>query len=215
MFQLERKQQLVLIILAALILFGSGYKYAQWHIRSNRADEGTVIESPGREAENIGSKEIVVHVQGAVEKPGIYRLLPGARVADAVEKAVALQEADLDSLNLAEVLKDGRKIPVPYKQNPNGPATAAGVATTSHPMAGGSVVRSGAGTGTGTGGMVNINTAGLAELDTLPGIGPSLAQRIISYREENGTFTDPEDIKKISGIGDKKYEQLKDFITVN
>ncbi len=213
MFQLERKQQLVLIILAAIILFGSGYKYAEWHFRSNRADEGMVIESPGREAEHDGSKEIVVYVQGAVEKPGNYRLPPGARVADAVEKAVALQEADLDSLNLAEVLKDGRKVPVPYKQNLNGPATAAGVATTPQPMAGGTVVRSGAGTGSGS--MVNINTAGLAELDTLPGIGPSLAQRIISYREENGTFTDPEDIKKISGIGDKKYEQLKDFITVN
>lgn len=212
MLQLERKQQLVLIILAAFILFGGGYKYAQWHIQSSRAEEGVILGSAAGEAEGESVKEIVVHVDGAVEKPGVYRLLPGARVADAVERAVPLPEADSGSLNLAEVLKDGRKIAVPYKQQAiNGTGTPGGAAPGPQPVAGGSAAKP----GSGTGGLVNINTASLSELDTLPGIGPSLAQRIISYREENGSFTDPEDIKKISGIGDKRYDQLKDFITVN
>jgi competence protein ComEA len=206
---LERKQQLVLIMLAAVILFGSGYKYAQWHIRSMQEDAGVIMSSSGQEPNNKSGGEIVVHVQGAVERPGVYHLPAGARVADAVERAVALPEAEPGSLNLAEVLKDGRKITIPAKQVVNEQAAAGAALVPQQPGA------EAAGSGAGVGGLVNINTAGLAELETLPGIGPSLAQRIISYREDNGAYTDTEDIKKVSGIGNKRYEQLKDLITVN
>ncbi|GBF35309.1 late competence protein ComEA, DNA receptor [Desulfocucumis palustris] len=208
MFQLERKQQLVVLMLAAVFLFGAGYKYSQWSSGREPAHNAAVLEKgPGEDGRTPA--EIKVHVDGAVEKPGVYSLPQGARVADALEKAAALPQADLGRLNLAEPLKDGRKVPVPYKQE----MPAAGVSGNSTPGGG---VSGGAGKtgGAASSGLVNINTAGPGELENLPGIGPSLAGRIVDYREKNGYFTDPEDIKKVSGIGDKKYEQLKDFITV-
>lgn len=204
MFQPDRKQQLIILILAAVILFGAGYKYAQW--QGNKAPEE---DTPALEPFNQGggggeAREIVIHVDGAVEKPGVYRLTTGARVADALDRAVARPDADLGALNLALVLKDGQKVPVPFKQLPveDGPGAAGGVP----PGAARPVNAAPAG-------VVNINTAGAEELEKLPGIGPSLALRIIQYREANGPFATPEDIKNVSGIGEKKYDQLKDFIS--
>lgn len=206
----------MVLILAAVILFGGGYKFAQWQGKKAVA-EGTPVQEPFQPAGNGGAiREIVVHVDGAVEKPGIYRLAGGSRVADALAKAVAGPEADLSALNLASVLKDGQKVAVPRKRSPEtgsagliaGKGPAGPVASGASHIPEGSV-------GAAAAGVVNINTAGPAELETLPGIGPSLAQRIVRYRETNGPFADPSDIKKVSGIGDKKYEQLKDFISIN
>lgn len=214
MFQLERRQQLIVLIIAALILFGGGYKYACW--QKNRAAESKValeqLETmPG---EDKKGEEIVVHVTGAVEKSGVYRLPAGTRVNDALEKAGVQAEADLDSLNLAAPLIDGQKIIVPIKQenssvnspgiNPGGPFSAGPPKS----MAGGGTPAP------GSGGLININTADQAALESLPGIGPALAQRIIQYREKNGPYKVPEDIKNVSGIGEKRFENLKDLITV-
>ncbi len=208
MFQLERKQQLVILILAAVFLFGAGYKYSQWNLGRELSNNVPVLEK-GTGEEGQALTEIKVHVDGAVEKPGVYSLPQGARVADALEKAMAMPEADLGKLNLAEFLKDGSKVPVPYKQE----ITEAGVSDNPVPARRDSG-SAGKPSGAPSAGLININTAGMAELETLPGIGPSLAGRIIDYREKNGYFTDPEDVKKVSGIGDKKYEQLKNFISV-
>lgn len=214
MFQLERRQQLIVLIIAALILFGGGYKYACW--QKNRAAESKVAleqlaTMPGEEEKG---EEIVVHVTGAVEKSGVYRLPAGSRVNDALAKADVQAEADLNSLNLAAPLIDGQKIVVPIKQE-NSMVNGQGV-NPGGPFSAGSPKNMGSG-GTpapGSGSLVNINTADQAALDSLPGIGPALAQRIIQYREKNGPYKVPEDIKNVSGIGEKRFENLKDLISV-
>ncbi|MEW5898248.1 MAG: ComEA family DNA-binding protein [Bacillota bacterium] len=217
-----RRQQLIILAVAAVILFGGGYRYARWS--AEQAQIPAIERSAPAEAADKAAPEIVVHVIGAVEKPGIYRLPRGSRVNDALSQAGALPEADLDALNLAAPLADGQKIPVPFRQSalsgenaasaggaggkaPGWPAAGAGTA------AGGQGVRSSS-AGTSGSGLININTAGQKELESLPGIGPALAERIIQYREKNGPFLSPEDIKNVSGIGEKRFEQLKDKITI-
>lgn len=210
MIQLDRKQQLVIFLLVAVILFGGGYRYAQMKERSAEENK-TVLEAAGENK----SRDLQVHVAGAVLKPGVYRLQQGARVIDAVNMAGPTAEADLDALKLASPVTDGLTIPVPVKSAvPGGQAGSPGAdAGTGRnvftPQAG---VKS---TGNaGAAGSVNINTADQSQLDTLPGIGPALAQRIIQYREVNGPFNTIEDLKNVSGIGDKSFEKLRDRITV-
>jgi competence protein ComEA len=218
-FEISRRHQLIILIIAAVLIFGGGYRYALWQQGSSL--EKPVLEQPESRENPAGEGEMLVHVAGAVEKPGVYRLSPGARVQDAIKMAVALPEADLDILNLAAPLTDGQKIVVPLKQAGNdavvmpgqGLSRPAPVSATSsgNPFARPVVDPRVSGSG---GSLVNINTASQEELETLPGIGPSLAQRIIQYRETSGPFKVPEDIKNVSGIGEKRYEQLKDYITV-
>jgi competence protein ComEA len=157
--------------------------------------------------------EIYVHVAGEVQLPGLYKLPQGARVADAIKLAGgATSEADIDSLNLAMVLKDGDKIVVPKKapQNsseeeetaefqPSYPENQSQASASSQPV---------------QTKKININTASASELEALPGIGPVLAQRIVDYRTQKGGFKSIEELKEVSGIGDKKFEAIKDLITV-
>jgi len=193
---LGRRETAVLLLLAAAIVFGLGYKYAQ--IRAREALP-PVLEEPAAEEQ----REIAVHVAGMVARPGVYRLPPGSRVADAVQKADPLPDADLNALNLAKVLKDGEKIPVPAKV-PDTVIPGMPGFTPAAMKASGS-----------TGGKININTADAAELEKLPGIGPALAERIVRYREENGPFISVDDLLNVSGIGEKKLESLRDYATVN
>ena len=216
MVQLDRKQQLVILLLVGVILFGGGYRLAQ--MKERAAEEG----KPALEAASDKAKDLLVHVAGAVAKPGVYQLPHGSRVIDAINQAGPAAEAELDSLKLASPVTDGQTIYVSMK-----PLTQAG--STASGSSPGSPVSSAAGTGrnaftsqtgvkpSGTAtvtGLVNINTADQSQLDTLPGVGPSLAQRIIQYREINGPFKAIEDLKDVSGIGDKNFEKLKDRITV-
>lgn len=157
------------------------------------------------------NREIVVYVDGAVEKSGLVHLAPDARLDDALQQVGLLPEADLEKMNPAERLKDGQKITVPEKSVlPSPEAVVPG-----NPMS----VRSPspvAETNSGSGeGRVNINTAGAVELDKLPGIGPALAERIIQYRTEHGPFGSPEDLKNVSGIGPKTYEKMAAQVTVS
>lgn len=148
---------------------------------------------------------ITVDVRGAINKPGVYTLAAGSRVQDALTSAgETTNNADTRTLNLARKLNDGELLYVPAQ----GEATPTNV-----PVAATTSAR-----GTPTlkppSGKINLNTATLAELDTLPGIGPAIAQRIIEYRQQNGAFTKIEDVKKVRGIGDAMFEQIKDLITV-
>lgn len=197
----NRRQLMIALLLAAALLVGVGIRYGAG---MRTPTEPMVVEGgPGYG----GSQEIVVHVAGAVERPGVYRLPAGSRVADLVEKAGATPSADTDALNLAARLADGQKIVVPVRRpvQPS-PGIASRVATPDNPFQSPS-----AGEGSD---KININTATQAELDRLPGIGPALAQRIIQYRETHGPFAAPEDLKLVPGIGDKKFDALKDLITV-
>ncbi len=148
-----------------------------------------------------------VHVAGAVASPGLRELPGGARVGEAVAAAGgALPGAALDAVNLARLLTDGEQVYVPTAEE-----VAAGGGL---PAAAGVAGAPGTGAGQGAAGGVDINTAGAAELEQLPGVGPATAAKIVADREANGPFTAPEDIMRVSGIGEKKFESMRDLIVV-
>ena len=149
-------------------------------------------------------KPVRVHIAGAVVRPGVYELPEDSRVLDAVEAAGGfVAEADKSALNLAAIVEDAARLDIPYVAGYEPEESSGFVVVTEgtpSPLAGEE--------------LVNINTASLEELDGLPGIGPTTAQKIIDYRNENGPFTRIEDIVNVSGIGPATYEELKDLITV-
>ncbi|HET6953611.1 MAG TPA: helix-hairpin-helix domain-containing protein [Acidimicrobiales bacterium] len=147
--------------------------------------------------------EVVVHVVGAVVTPGVQRLPSGSRTVDAVDAAGGtVPEADLARLNLAAVLTDGQQVYVPRLGEVAPPVAAGGAA----PGAPGGPATAAA--------PVDLNAATLAQLDELPGIGPTTAQAIIDHREQNGPFASVEELLDVRGIGDAKLEQLRDLVTV-
>ncbi len=133
--------------------------------------------------------ELVVHVVGAVHRPGLYRLRHGSRVADAVTRAGGpARRADLSLVNLAAPLADGLQVVVPLKPAAGGPPSAGATAE----------------------GPVHLNIATLEQLDSLPGVGPVTAQKILDHREKHGAFTSLDDLDAIPGIGAARIEQLRD-----
>lgn len=147
-----------------------------------------------------------VYVNGAVRTPDVYLLPAGSIVKDAIQVAGGpADDADLDRINLALALYDQQQVYVPHT----------GEATPAAPPPSGAQPPTSAGSedATATGGKVNLNTATVQQLDTLPGIGPAIAQRIIDYRKAHGPFTAPEDIMNVKGIGQVTYEKLQDLIT--
>jgi competence protein ComEA len=152
-------------------------------------------------------KPIAVHIIGAVPRPGLYQFPKGARVQDAIDAAGGLlADADDSSLNLASLLEDGQQLNIPFG------AGAEPVFTT--PIPSGEEVFPTQSSGESSADLVDINNATLEELDALPGIGPTTAQKIIDYRTENGPFNQIEDIMNVSGIGPATFENIKDLITV-
>lgn len=227
-FNLEKKHQVLLLIIVALVIMGSGYKL---FLQKTGDPEGQdlFLAAEMQEREGAGespapgsndAEEIMVHVIGAVEKPGVYKLPAGARVIDAVNMAVSSAGARLDLLNLAAPLPDGEQVVVWSEEDyQRFMAQEGGNAASGPPAAG--LFSGGAGVSSltlagGNGlGLININTATQLELETLPGIGPALAGRIIEYRQTRGRFLSPADIKNVSGIGDKKFAEIENKITVN
>jgi competence protein ComEA len=157
---------------------------------------------------------VFVHVVGAVHHPGLYELAAGSRVADAVSAAGGLAAGGAqEGVNLASVVKDGQQVAIPTREElKRGGASAGGSAAGSAAGAAGSAAGAQPG---GGGALVNINTADAAALDTLPGVGPSTAAKIVADREANGPFVTPDDLGRVSGIGPKKLEQLKPAICVD
>lgn len=237
MFSIERRYQVLILLLLAGLLFGGGVKYAQHFlnpsgtvvIEANGLTGNQAMPTSSSNSESVsagksvttGDPELVpsliyVHVVGAVEKPGYYQLPAGSRVFEAVEKAIPLPGADLQAINLARILSDEQQIYVPKAGE-----FAAGVPVGVNGGTGASSATalnasSSLGTAGGSTGKVNLNTASVQELDAqLPGIGPTLAQRIVDYRQQHGGFRSIEDIKNVSGIGEKRYAELKDRLTVH
>jgi competence protein ComEA len=167
------------------------------------ARDDPTAQSSGSDA--VGGDAVVVHVAGAVAHPGVVELATGARVIDAVEAAGgALATADLDRLNLAAKLTDGQRVLVQNVGDPPAPAASPG-----DPGA-----APGGSSGEGAGGLVDLNTATAEQLEELPGIGPVLAESILTERERRGGFRNVLELRDVRGIGEKRFADLVDLVTV-
>lgn len=214
MEMLSSKQKTAIII-AGIIVVGIFIFYMS--TKANKYDYSAINEITEEETkeeeqeikEEIEPKEIVVHITGAVEKEGIVRIREGSRIIDAIEAAGGMSdEVNLDMINLAYALKDGQKIYVPkisdaervFKEGEDSNIV---------------IVDKGTEKDSSSSTKVNINTANISQLESISGIGESTANKIIEYREKNGKFKTIEDIKNVSGIGEIKYENIKDYICVN
>ena len=146
---------------------------------------------------------LVVQIEGGVHRPGVYRVPEGTRVYELIERAGGAKEgADLSGLNLAASLYDGQKITIPLIPPSSSGEIPEGASSQV-------VVQSSVASSS----LVNVNTASPKELESLPGIGEVLAQRIVEYRETHGPFRSPEDLLKVKGIGPRKLENIRDRIT--
>ena len=206
MNEITPKQWIIAILLVASIAFGAGNFYGAKHYAkrsTNISDDLTIQQSSAfnalqkNTAKDTESKKIVVYIAGAVNKPDVYELPEDSRVKDAIEKAGgATEQADLVSINLAEKLSDGEEVIVPKKGENN--ATSSASTSSANKSS-----------------KININTADASELEKLPGIGEVKAEAIIQYRKNYGRFKTIHDITRVSGIGEKTFEKIKDLISVN
>lgn len=178
----------VIVILGLTVAVIVGLSRGAASVERVEIAETTAIEAP----------EVYVHVRGAVESPGLHRLNPGARVVDAIAAAGGFSDdADDGALNLARAVTDGEQLSVPV----------AGEGAAADNTAAGGVP------GVAPDGRVNLNTADQALLETLPRIGPALAQRIIAWRDEHGGFSSIEQLTQVSGIGERVLEELRSSVT--
>mgnify|MGYP001625078405 CR=1 FL=1 len=170
---------------------------------SEESEENNTQKQNDKEME--GNEDIVVHITGEVNKPGIVVLKKNSRIADAINSAGgSTKEADLNQINLAYVLEDGQKIYVPNKNEK----------IEEDEYITGNSGNTEKSNNSKEGEKVNINEAMQTELEELPGIGPSLASRIIEYRETNGEFEKIEDLQNVKGIGDAKFNDIRDKVSI-
>ncbi|NMB06946.1 MAG: hypothetical protein GX981_00990 [Tissierellia bacterium] len=203
-----KKEQLVIIFLILVIIIISLLGFLKKNILKSStigldhsiSTENLLMEIEDKlEDEDNEDSIIMVHISGEVYKPGLVELKPGQRVIDAVELAGGLKkDADIDKINLAKKLVDEEKIYIPKIGEEEIPVELNSEISND---------------GSNSNGKININIAPKEQLMTLPGIGEVLAGRIVEYRE-NTPFKSIEDIKNVSGIGDKKFEGIKDLITI-
>lgn len=185
----------------AVVLVAAG---VAWFRASNAGapPAASVTTLPEVTSSTTAPARVLVHVVGAVARAGVVELVDGARVHDAIDAAGgATGDADLAQLNLAAPVADGQRVAVPRFGEVLAPAAAGGAA--------------GGGTGgVDASGLVNLNTATGAQLEELPGIGPTLAEAIIAERERSGGFEKVEDLQKVRGIGEKRFAELRELVTV-
>jgi competence protein ComEA len=185
---LQDRRRLLVLAIALLVVFIVG---------------GRLLSKPGRasvpppvrvaSAAPAAAPSVFVHVAGAVRRPGLYRLAGGSRVADALRRAGGpTSKAQLELVNLAARVADGEQVLVPRRSSI--------VAVPGSPSAGGAP------------GPVHLNTATLEQLDSLPGVGPVTAQKILDYRGEHGAFGSVDELDAISGIGPARLEQLRELV---
>jgi competence protein ComEA len=193
-FAVSRTTALVGVGLAFAVLALVGQRLAQAGTSSAPEPVAAPLEPVAEPPERL---LLVVHVVGAVRRPGLYRLRDGARIADAVRRAGgASRGADLAALNLAAPLADGVQILVPSLQATTSPDAA------DEP-----------GAGVDAGGAISLSSATIEQLDELPGVGPITAQKIVDYRTEHGPFASVDDLDAVPGIGPTRIEQLRELVT--
>ena len=202
---LNKKQKLIIGIIGTIMLFYIGYYIMNKVENTNYIEIEESEEINNNEEINLVEEEkIKVHITGEVENEGIIEIDKDSRIADVIEEAGGLtDDADTSKINLAYQVKDGQKIYIPNTEEELEEE----------------YITENAGDGVlpeeeKVGGKVNINTAKQTELETLTGIGPSTALKIINYRNQNGDFENIEDIKNVPGIGEAKFENIKNDICV-
>lgn len=208
---LNKKQKIIFIIIIFFMvsiivyyIYSSINNFESESSMQNDASDFSTYEDDKNEiSENSEKDEILIHISGSVKNEKVISLPEGSRIQDAINAAGGLtDEADLTNINLAYILEDGEKIYIPKK----GEQTDENVDNSNSSLFKNSNSSKQI--------KVNINKASQEELEKISGIGPSTALKIINYRKENGKFTSKEDIKNVPGIGDIKYENIKDYIYV-
>jgi competence protein ComEA len=183
-----------ILYMASGVLFGLFIALLIWVVARNPSGEAVTLRPVPTET------PLIVHITGAVPRPGVYALAQGSRVQDAISAAGGfLAEAEKKGINLARALEDGEQLDVPYVEGASPVIATEAPASTQDPSATE---------------LININFASQVELESLPGIGKTNAEKIITYREQNGPFLTIEDIINVPGIGPGTYERIKDLITV-
>ncbi len=206
---------IIVIVIAAVLLFGlKGEKSELSDTISGQSSEGTYLEDFSADTEVSSEKEeagqlsgegdaeeIYVDIGGQVKKPGVYPVKEGTRIFEVIEQVGGFTEqAEISSVNQAETVTDGQKIWIPSEEEAGAAALGPGDAAVSG--------------GKRADGKININTADSGTLQEIPGVGPVTAEKIIAYRTSQGKFSSIEEIKNVSGIGEKTFEKMKDKITV-
>jgi competence protein ComEA len=184
-------------IAGALLLIVALFLGGRYLAGAGAAEERPAgVEPASGELQAEPAPRLIVHVVGAVRRPGLYRLAHGSRIADALRRAGgATRRADLSLVNLAAPVSDGTQVVVPRR-------VAAGATGD-----GGGTPAAGA-----AGGPVHLNTATVEQLDELPGVGPVTAQKIVDWREQHGAFSSVDDLDAIPGIGPARLEQLRELV---
>lgn len=235
----NKKQKIILGVIAGMIICAiCYYVYAKDDNYLEYTNEENSIEQTNEKntndtntnKEEYSDSRIIVHITGAVNKEGVIELKAKSRISDAIDKAGGIKEdANLEKINLAFVLEDGMKVYIPSindkeevvenstnskeETNQNTDETSKYIGVSSGVS---SIETEATKTGNSSQNIkVNINKATQTELETLPGIGPSIALKIINYRNEKGKFSNIEEIKEVSGIGEAKFGNIKDLITIN
>jgi competence protein ComEA len=186
------RQQLVVYAAALLAVALIGARY----LRAEREAPAVAARPAAVKVKRSGGGAAIVHVVGAVRRPGVYRLPPWARLARALRRAGgATGRADLQSVNLAAKVADGQQVIVPSRTAAAGATAVAGAAGEAPPA-----------------GPVSLNNATADQLDELDGVGPATAQKILDWRKDHGGFGSVDDLKQISGIGPKRFDALKEKV---
>lgn len=201
------RSQLLAYVAVAIVIALLGARYLKGTSPGPAAPPvPRVSAAPSSPAPSGGGAGALVHVAGAVRDPGVYRLRPGSRVDDAVRRAGGpTQRADLGAVNLAAKVEDGRQVLVPERA----PRVGGGGGGAGGPAAGSAGGAAGA-----PGQPIDLNSATLEQLDTLPGVGAITAQKILDYREEHGGFGSVDELGQVPGIGDKRLADLREQVRV-
>ena len=211
------KKQKIILMLIIVIIFAIYHIYKTNEEKNNNINELLEInnieqnktdETTEKNQETQENQKIIIHISGQVKNEGVYELEQESRIIDAINKAGGLTEtADTSQINLAEKIEDGVKIYVPEKGEESVETSNQEGENTKNTQ---NIIQNKETKSK----KININTATEEELDTLPGIGQATAQKIIEYRKENGKFSNIEDIKDVSGIGDSKFDKIKALIEI-
>ena len=198
---LKREIKLLIICLVVVIII-VGIFMNDKRSQGELISDDLIIDNKTTEQEAVKDNNIIkVHIDGCVQTPGIIELEKGSRIADAIDKVGGItSNASIKNVNLAYVLQDGEKIHIPSVEEENSNLEQIQVISSAN--------------GSNESGKININKATLAELQKISGIGETTAKKIIEYRNINGKFKKIEELKQITGIGDKKYDIIKEEVTV-